>query len=125
MFCPSCHAFNANAFHSYKAAELCSNRLAEMSHSLSDMIAEVNQASSKLSSTKSSAAKSTADDPLAQIVRVLNGHLTQLQTIDSGAVELQKKVEQAQKDARVVEGRGSLHSGGWNDDFGKSFLGRR
>lgn len=93
-----------------------------MSHSLTDMIEEVNAASSKLSGNSSASA---ADDPLAQIVRILNGHLTQLQSIDSGATQLQKKVEQAQKDARVVSDRSGINGGGWVEDFGRSYLGRR
>ena len=95
-----------------------------MAHSLTDMIDEVNDASSKVSSIRSST-KAGADDPLTPIVRVLNGHLNQLQSIDAGAAELEKKVEQAQKDMRVVDSQTGLNGCGWVADFGKSFLGRR
>ena len=106
----------------YKAAESCSARLTDMSHSLTSMIDEINAASAKLNSNSQQQAKQ--DDPLAQIVRVLNGHLAQLQQIDSGAAALQKRVETAQKEARVLEGNRGIGGGAWVEDFGRSY-GRR
>lgn len=96
-----------------------------MSHSLTSMIDEINAASSQLSSSSKNANAQQQDDPLAQIVRVLNGHLTQLQQIDSGAAALQKRVETAQKEARVLEGGRGIGGGGWVEDFGRSYGGRR
>lgn len=55
------------------------------------MIEEINDASSNLSKHAKS------DDPLTQVVRVLNSHLTQLQQIDQGTASLQLKVKEAQK----------------------------
>lgn len=109
--------------HSYKAAESCSARLTEMSHSLTSMIDEINAASSRLNSNSQQQAKQ--DDPLAQIVRVLNGHLTQLQEIDQGAAALQKKVEKAQGEARVLEGQRGIGGAGWVEGFGRSYGGGR
>lgn len=109
----------------YKTAEACSTRLTEMSHNLSSMIDEINSASSKL--TKPDTNATTAGDPLAQIVRVLNSHLQQLQTIDSGAAALAQKVEGAQREASTlgVQGRGvNGGAGQWLDGFGRSYLGR-
>lgn len=106
----------------YKAAESCSARLTEMSHSLTSMIDEINTASSKLNSSNQQQAKQ--DDPLAQIVRVLNGHLTQLQQIDQGAAALQKRVETAQKEARVLDGNRGIMGAGWVEQFGRSYAGR-
>ena len=94
-----------------------------MSHSLTSMIEEINAASSKLNSSNQQQTKQ--DDPLAQIVRVLNGHLSQLQQIDQGAAALQKRVETAQKEARVLEGSRGIGGGGWVEDFGRSYGGRR
>lgn len=108
---------------SYKSAELCANRLTDMGHSLTSMIEEINVASGKLGSN-SAAASQQKDDPLAQIVRVLNGHLQQLQTIDSGAAELGRKVEQAQKEARSLERGQGIRDQGWVEGFGRSYLGR-
>jgi nuclear pore complex protein Nup62 len=87
------------------------------------MIDEINAASSKINSSNAQQAKQ--DDPLAQIVRVLNGHLMQLQQIDSGAAALQKRVEGAQREARVLQGERGVGGGSWIDDFGRSYGGRR
>lgn len=112
----------------YKTAEACSNRLSEMSHSLTDMIEEINIASNKLHSTTQSSSAPTGaarqDDPLAQIVRVLNSHLSQLQTIDDGARTLGQKVEQAQKEARVIGQNQGVNGAGWVEGFGRAYLGR-
>ena len=109
---------------SYKSAELCANRLTDMGHSLTSMIEEINVASGKLSSNSASNAGQKQDDPLAQIVRVLNGHLQQLQAIDSGAADLGRKVEQAQREARSLERGQGIRDQGWVDGFGRSYLGR-
>ena len=97
-----------------------------MGHSLTSMIEEINVASNKLTTNNQSASNASArqDDPLAQIVRVLNGHLQQLQTVDSGAADLGRRVEQAQREARVLEGRQGIRDGGWVEGFGRAYLGR-
>jgi len=109
----------------YKTAEHCSTRLTEMSHSLTDMIEEINSASTKLGNNQQTSR--SADDPLADIVRVLNSHLAQLQTIDSGAAALQGKVANAQREARTLDASQGLNgeAGRWVDEFGRSYLGRR
>jgi nuclear pore complex protein Nup62 len=120
---------NISVDHSYKTAEACSARLTEMSHNLSSMIDEINAASSKLASTNNDSNATGAvsgGDPLAQIVRVLNGHLQQLQSIDSGAAELSERVERAKREVRSV-GAGSHgvgRGGQWLEGFGRSYLGR-
>ena len=89
------------------------------------MIEEINVASGKLSSNNAGAASGQRqDDPLAQIVRVLNGHLQQLQSIDSGAADLGRKVEQAQREARSLERGQGIRDQGWVEGFGRSYLGR-
>ena len=115
-----------NMSSSYKSAEVCANRLTDMGHSLTSMIEEINLASSKLGSNSASSAASASrqDDPLAQIVRVLNQHLQQLQGIDSGAAELGKRVEGAQKEARNLERGQGIREQGWVEGFGRSYLGR-
>lgn len=92
-----------------------------MSHDLTAMIEEINAASSNLRQFNKSA---NAQDPLGQIVRVLNGHLAQLQQIDVGAAALQSKVTAAQKEVRSYGRNGALG----NDDvdaFARSYLGGR
>lgn len=85
------------------------------------MIEEINLASTNLRQSNKSA---NTQDPLSQIVRVLNGHLAQLQSIDSGASALQQKVAMAQKDVRSVGRNGGLGSDE-ADAFARSYLGRR
>ena len=88
------------------------------------MIEEINLASGKITTTTDPSNPSTAAtaDPLAQIVRVLNGHLSQLQTIDAGAAALAEKVEVAQREARSLGGGGGQQT--WVEGFGRSYLGR-
>ncbi|TKX25806.1 Nsp1-like C-terminal domain-containing protein [Elsinoe australis] len=105
----------------YRIAERCSSRLTSMSHDLTSMIDEINSASTNLRQSNKSA---NAQDPLTQIVKVLNGHLSQLQLIDQGASQLQSKVTAAQKEARAMGRNGTLG----NDEvdaFARSYLGRR
>ena len=122
----------------YKLAEKLSERLDEMGKDLTGMVDEINDASANM------AKSSKADDPvrlshegntyqwliflpqLSQIVRVLNGHLSQLQQIDQGTAALQAKIKDAQKKA---QGRSIMNGHGLGsdaaDDFYRSYLGRR
>jgi len=112
----------------YKLAEKLSGRLNEMGKDLGSMIEEVNSASGTLSKT------SKADEPISQIVRILNSHLSQLQLIDQGAAELQAKVEAAQNASQTLGSRlggngygtsGTGMGGSAADDFYRSYMGRR
>lgn len=103
------------------------------------MIEEINSTSAAISKT------SKPDDPvtlfnpmlnrflsvlmrrmqLSQIVRILNGHLSQLQIIDQGAAELQAKVAAAQREGQRLGSRNrSLIGGGSDaaDDFYRSYM---
>ncbi|KAJ5863713.1 uncharacterized protein N7529_005629 [Penicillium soppii] len=107
----------------YKLAEKLSERLDEMGKDLTSMIEEVNSASSTLSKTNK------ADEPISQIVRILNAHLSQLQVIDQGTSELQGKVAAAQKAGQSISARlgyGYNNTGMGNDstadDFYRSFM---
>ena len=64
---------------------------------------------------------------LSQIVRVLNGHLTQLQLIDQGTAALQARIDVAQQERRGIRGITGLTGSGSDavDDFYKSYMGRR
>ncbi|KAJ5751843.1 nucleoporin Nsp1 [Penicillium odoratum] len=110
----------------YKLAEKLSERLDEMGKDLTSMIEEVNAASATLTKTN------RADEPISQIVRILNSHLSQLQVIDQGTSELQAKVAAAQKagqsiSSRLGYGYASPGMGGGHaaDDFYRSYMGRR
>ena len=114
----------------YKTAETCSTRLSDLSHSLTDMVDEINTTSEKLASAQSTTGSDrsgsvSGTDPLSQIVRVLNGHLVQLQTIGVGAQTLQEQVAAAQRDARNLNSTGLNGNSTWVDDFGRSYLGRQ
>lgn len=115
----------------YRTAEACSDRLTDMGNNLTTMIEDINAASSSLATMRKTATSGGGkgnnggqEDPLTQIVRVLNGHLAQLQVIDSGAATLQRKVEAAQKEARTL----GMRQGLVEDEvegFYRSYLGRR
>ena len=63
---------------------------------------------------------------LSQIVRVLNGHLSQLQQIDQGAAALQAKVLEAQKTSRSAAPMNGMNGrSDAADDFYRSYMGRR
>ncbi|KAI9694994.1 MAG: FG-nucleoporin nsp1 [Bathelium mastoideum] len=104
----------------YVLAEGLSERLVEMGKELGTMIEDVNAVGGQLSRT------SRPDDPLSQIVRVLNSHLFSLQQIDQGASQLQAKVAAAQKDSQRL-GANGYHGVGANssDDFYRSWMGSR
>ncbi|KAL8768823.1 MAG: hypothetical protein Q9203_002737 [Teloschistes exilis] len=105
----------------YQLAEKLSTRLDEMGKDLVSMIEEINDASSSLNKT------AKPNDPLSQVVRVLNGHLTQLQQIDQGAAALQLKVATAQKASRSFGSTNGTNgpSSEAADGFYRSFMGRR
>jgi nuclear pore complex protein Nup62 len=122
----------------YKLAEKLQDRLNELNKDLTEMIEEINNTSQTLSKT------GKPDDPvsgtpgiltlrlltqfmqLTKVVRVLNSQLSQLQAIDTGAAQLQEKINKTQKESQRMGGSG------WNglgtdpsDDFARSFRGGR
>ena len=84
------------------------------------MIEEINDASSNLSK------HAKADDPLTQVVRVLNNHLTQLQQIDQGTNSLQLKVKEAQRVGQSMGPPNGLRgpSSDAAEGFYRSYMGR-
>lgn len=60
-------------------------------------------------------------EQLSQIVRVLNGHLSQLQLIDQGTAEIQAKIATAQRESQRMGARGRNGFGfDAADEFGRS-----
>lgn len=105
----------------YELAERLTERLDDMGKDLTSMIEEINDTSSSLNKN------SKPEDPLSQVVKVLNSHLTQLQLIDQGTAALQAKVEAAQK-ATPGFGSSTGYKGPTSDaadSFYKSYMGRR
>ncbi|KAL8713196.1 MAG: hypothetical protein Q9220_002717 [cf. Caloplaca sp. 1 TL-2023] len=105
----------------YQLAEKLSTRLDEMGKDLGSMIEEINDASSSLNKN------AKPDDPLSQVVRVLNSHLTQLQQIDQGTAALQLKVAAAQKASQSFGSTNGYNgpSSDAADSFYRSFMGKR
>ncbi|KAL9615395.1 MAG: hypothetical protein Q9167_000223 [Letrouitia subvulpina] len=105
----------------YHLAERLTDRLDDLGKDLNSMIDEINDASSSLNRN------GKADDPLSQVVKVLNNHLIQLQQIDQGAAALQLKVASAQKDGQRLSSTNGLMTPSRNaaDGFYRSFMGRR
>ncbi|KAK4692153.1 nuclear pore complex protein Nup62, partial [Lecanoromycetidae sp. Uapishka_2] len=105
----------------YQLANKLSERLDDMGKDLGNMIEEINDASSTLSK------HSKADDPLTQVVRVLNSHLTQLQQIDQGTAALTLKVKEAQRAGQSMGPSTGLRgpTSDAADGFYRSFMGRR
>lgn len=103
----------------YKLAEKLTQQLDEKSRDLSKMVKEIND----ISGTLNKGAK--PEDPLSQIVRVLNGHLTQLQWIDANASSLQAKVTAAQKSSNNLGSHYAGSDNGAAESFYRSYMGRR
>lgn len=106
----------------YRLSEKLGERLEEMGTDLEGMVSEINAANSALSRN------GKQDEPITQIVRILNSHLTQLKAIDDGAASLNAKVEKAQKSLGGLSYPNGGMSGNGTaavDDFYKSYLGRR
>lgn len=124
----------------YKLAEKLTDRLDEMGKDLGKMIKEINDMSNGLSkgskpddpvssrqstSLNSFANALTATPQLSQIVRVLNGHLSQLQWIDTNAAALQAKVTAAQKASSNMGGQYAGPESEAAESFYRSYMGRR
>lgn len=124
----------------YKLAEKLSERLDEMEKDLGSMVEEVNAANASLSRNGKGdepvsvavwhpAISETNEIQITQIVKILNSHLVQLQTIDQGTQALQEKIATAQKAASqlgYLNGSSlSGNSGAAVQDFYRSYMGRR
>ncbi|CRJ85832.1 hypothetical protein BN1708_009183 [Verticillium longisporum] len=83
------------------------------------MVKEINE----ISGTMSKGTK--LEDPLSQIVRVLNGHLTQLQWIDQNAAALQAKVSAAQKTGNNLGSQYGATETDAAESFYRSYVARR
>lgn len=103
----------------YKVAENLTDRLDEMGKDLGKMITEINDISGSLSKGNK------PDDPLSQIVRVLNGHLQQLQWVDTNAAALQAKVNAAQKASNSMGSKYGNPDSDAAESFYRSYMGRR
>jgi nuclear pore complex protein Nup62 len=122
----------------YKLAEKLMQHLEEKSRDLAKMVKEINDISGTLSKGNKT------EDPvstlllyrspifvnvmisqLSQIVRVLNGHLAQLQWIDENASALQAKVAAVQKANTSLGSQYGTPETDTSESFYRSYTGRR
>lgn len=82
----------------YHTAQLLNDHLEQMGKDLAGLIDEINKASTTINKT------TNQEDPLSQIVRVLNNHLSSLQWIDAHTNSIQEKIQEAQKKAKENAG---------------------
>jgi len=62
---------------------------------------------------------------VSQIVRVLNGHLTQLQWIDTNTAALQAKITAAQKANGTLGSQQGVSENDAAESFYRSYMGRK
>ncbi|CCX31220.1 Similar to Nuclear pore glycoprotein p62; acc. no. Q63850, partial [Pyronema omphalodes CBS 100304] len=75
----------------YSLAEKLNEILIGMEGDLGEMIKAINKAGATINKT------SNADDPLSQIVKILNDHLSSLQWIDTHTTSVAEKIHDAQR----------------------------
>ncbi|KAJ1667400.1 FG-nucleoporin nsp1 [Coemansia sp. RSA 1813] len=89
--------------HVYSSAERLNTQLDELARRLTTLVEDVNGISNASSSTAGGSSSGDADgqrgaaDPFAQIVEILNAHLTSLEWVDSQTTQLQDRVKTAQR----------------------------
>lgn len=126
----------------YKLAEKLSQHLDEKSRDLAKMVKEINEVSGTLSKT------TRAEDPVSfratshlrysalyianvsthkvsQIVKVLNGHLSQIQWIDTNTAALQAKIAAAEKANGSLGGQQGIAENDAAESFYRSYMGRK
>jgi len=92
----------------YRMAEQLNETLIGMEGDLGEMIKAINKAGATINKT------SNADDPLSQIVKILNDHLSSLQWIDTHTTQVAEKIQEAQRKGNERSSTGAL---GGEDDF--------
>ncbi|KAJ1994603.1 FG-nucleoporin nsp1 [Coemansia spiralis] len=87
--------------HVYSSAERLNMQLDELARRLTTLVEDVNGVSNASTSAASGPndgdGQRGAADPFAQIVQILNGHLTSLEWVDSQTTQLQERVKVAQR----------------------------
>jgi len=92
----------------YILAQRLNDQLERMGKDLAGMIEEINKSSETINKT------TNQEDPLSQIVKVLNNHLSSLQWIDTHTTSIQEKIHEAEKQLKEGSVAGSRYS---DDDF--------
>ncbi|KAJ2892577.1 FG-nucleoporin nsp1 [Coemansia aciculifera] len=93
----------------YLSAENLNESLDQLMSRLSTLVEDVNGISN------ANAASGDAEDPLAQIMQILNGHLTSLQWVESQTLELSERVNKAQSVYKDVQAKQDYFAGAFGD----------
>ncbi|KAJ2666060.1 FG-nucleoporin nsp1 [Coemansia sp. RSA 1199] len=89
--------------HVYASAERLNQQLDELARRLTTLVEDVNEVSSA-----TPASTDTRADPFAQIVQILNAHLTSLEWVDAQTAQLHERVKSAQRVYQDVTAAQSL-----------------
>ncbi|KAJ2654042.1 FG-nucleoporin nsp1, partial [Coemansia sp. RSA 1285] len=107
--------------HVYSSAERLNSQLDELARRLTTLVEDVNGISNATGSDSADGdaqQKNGAADPFAQIVEILNGHLTSLEWVDSQTAQLQDRVKTAQRVHQdVVAAQAALTGGAYGSDL--------
>ncbi|KAJ2748120.1 FG-nucleoporin nsp1 [Coemansia sp. BCRC 34490] len=107
--------------HVYSSAERLNSQLDELARRLTTLVEDVNGISNATGSDSADGdaqQRNGAADPFAQIVEILNGHLTSLEWVDSQTAQLQDRVKTAQRVHQdVVAAQTALTGGAYGSDF--------
>ncbi|KAJ2664010.1 FG-nucleoporin nsp1 [Coemansia sp. RSA 1200] len=106
--------------HVYSSAERLNSQLDELARRLTTLVEDVNGISNATGSDSADGdaqQKNGAADPFAQIVEILNGHLTSLEWVDSQTAQLQDRVKTAQRVHQdVVAAQTALTGGAYGSE---------
>ncbi|KAJ2315461.1 FG-nucleoporin nsp1 [Coemansia sp. RSA 2611] len=104
--------------HVYSSAERLNQQLDELARRLTTLVEDVNDISSATPSTAGGEGgqRGTGADPFAQIVEILNAHLTSLEWVDSQTVQLQDRLKTAQRVYQDVASAQSSIPGNFGGD---------
>jgi len=78
----------------YELAETINSNLNQMSTTLKELITKLNRAYSK---------EEDEDNPVSQIIKILNAHLNSLQWVDQNSVLLNTKIQEVSKQFMIHE----------------------
>ncbi|KAJ2558064.1 FG-nucleoporin nsp1 [Coemansia sp. RSA 1933] len=103
--------------HVYSSAERLNSQLDELARRLTTLVEDVNAISSATpaaASASTGASDGQRADPFAQIVEILNAHLTSLEWVDSQTTQLQDRVKNAQRVYQEVASAQSALTGSYS-----------
>ncbi|KAJ2724816.1 FG-nucleoporin nsp1 [Coemansia sp. Benny D115] len=117
--------------HVYSTAERLNMQLDEITRRLTALVEDVNGISNANAAAGEGDGQRGSADPFAQIVQILNAHLTSLEWVDSQTTHLQERAKNAQRVLQEVNSAQAsiagaysssapLGDGGYDDDVGSA-----